>query len=105
MAAAWGLEMIALTTAGGFIIFIACGRADFVLCAFDCDTERGLLLHTPTFSARLEADGLETFLFFFYSALLFQGQRVAMLTVYRLQRSSITVTMHAFDLKSRCERG
>lgn len=43
----------------------------FVPCAFDYDAERGLLLHTPTFSARLGADGLETFSLFFYSSLLF----------------------------------
>ena len=43
----------------------------FVPCAFDCDAERGLLLHTPTFSARPGADGLETFSLFFFSSLLF----------------------------------
>lgn len=42
----------------------------FVPCAFDYDAERGLLLHTPTFSARLGADGSEPFSLFFYSSLL-----------------------------------
>lgn len=52
----------------------------FVPCAFDCDAERGLLLHTPTFSAHPGADGLETFFLFFYSSLLFQGWRLEMLS-------------------------
>lgn len=66
----------------------------FVPCAFDCDAERGLLLHTPTFSARPGVDGLETFSLFFYSSLPFQGRRLEMLsakskaTPSRLRRSS-----------------
>lgn len=71
----------------------------FVPCAFDCDAERGLLLHTPTFSARPGADGLETFSLFFYSSLLFfffQGQRLEMFSakskaaLYWLQRSFVS---------------
>lgn len=52
--------MIALSSAGVIRILIARGRADLFSVRFDCDAERGLLLHTPTFSARLGADGLET---------------------------------------------
>lgn len=46
-------------------------KSRFVPCAFDCDAERRLLLHTPTFSARPGVDGLETFSLFFYSSLFF----------------------------------
>lgn len=66
-----GLEKIALGTAGDIITFIACGTADLFPVPLDCDAERGLLLHTPTFSARPGVDGLETFSLFFYSSLLF----------------------------------
>lgn len=96
-AGAWGLEMIALCTAGDIIMLIACGRADLFSVPMTV-MQRGLLLHTPTFSARLGADGLETFSFFFYLAMLFQGQRLAIrvqkskATVYWLQRIFITIT-------------
>ena len=68
----------------------------FVPCAFDCDAERGLLLHTPTFSARPGVDGLETFALFFYSSPLFQGRRLTILTakpkatLYWMQWSSVS---------------
>lgn len=65
-----GLEKIALCTAGDIITFIACGRAD--LFPLPGERERGLLPHTPTFSASLWADGLETvFLFFTHHSLFF----------------------------------
>lgn len=69
----------------------------FVPCAFDCDAERGLLLHTPTSSARPGADGLETFALLFYSSLLFQGRRLKILsakskaTLYWPQRSFVAI--------------
>lgn len=82
-AGTWGLEMIALCFAGDIVIFIACGGTDLF-----CVMQRGgLLLHTPTFSERLGADGLETFSLSFHSASLFifyfpffQGHRLAMLS-------------------------
>lgn len=42
------------------------------ICSLRLERERGLLLHTPTFSASLGADGLETvFLFFTHHCLFF----------------------------------
>lgn len=77
-----GLEEIALCTAGDVLTFIACGTGDLFpvpLTAMQREREReDYCSTTPTFSARLGADGLETFFLFFYSSLLFQGRRPEM---------------------------
>lgn len=96
-ACAWGLEKDCIMHCRRYHNIHCLWNSRFVPCAFDCDAERGLLLHTPTFSARPGADGLETFSLFFYSSLLFQGQRLEMLsakskaTLNWLQRSFVAV--------------
>lgn len=54
-------------------MFIAFGRTDLFSVPFDCDAERerGLLLHTPTFSARLGADGFRDVLSFLLLSIAF----------------------------------
>lgn len=67
-----GLEKIALCTAGDIITFIACGRAHLFPSPREREERERLLPHTPTFSASLWADGLETvFLFFIHHCLFF----------------------------------